>query len=137
MKNKSLPEEGHPSPKVLGKYYFYQPTGLQPLRMATPEPLPQRALRQSRRLRGQKPLPPSSSPAEVVGRGAPFRGFALYNLHKFLQLTVTMRISHLRVQAISDRYYNSSIHPVTAGEQLSQSHTYVTLIANTIQSIAR
>ena len=57
------PEEGHPSPKVLGKYYFYQPTGLQPLRMATPEPLPQRALRQSRRLRGQTPAatPPSGA----------------------------------------------------------------------------
>ena len=47
--------EGNPSPKVLGKYYYFflQPTGV---RMATPEPLPQRATRHSRRLRGQQPL---------------------------------------------------------------------------------
>ena len=65
----------HPSSKVLGKYYFYQPTGLQPLRMATPEPLPQRALRQSRRLQGQKPLPPSSSP------GSEYHIFCSWLLH--------------------------------------------------------
>ena len=45
-------EEGHRSPKVLGKYYSHS-TGV--LSMATSESLPQRPMRKSQRLWGQEP----------------------------------------------------------------------------------
>ena len=60
VRNEDSPEEGHPSPKVLGKYYNW-------LVIAHGYPwAPPSESYDSRRLRGQQPMPPSS-PVGVVG----------------------------------------------------------------------